>query len=233
MLSASEQQAFGAYLKAARQNTLRSVHAVAIELAKTAAKRPSRKAAPLQRANANQIRAWEAGKVPPSEETLRRLAPLYYRSVFELFIQGGYLQNVLPLAVALLKDSRIQRLDHPFSGKTMRDLTDGNEPVSTLAGMWLAFRAFPSSFDVSSPWSEIPRYHNFVFIEPPPVRRPTRLPRQISSAMKALHDPLVKDPVRRRNRAAQYFQDWLLRFEPALYRMSFAQSQGDHEDNDR
>lgn len=233
LLSASERRAFGAFLKRIRQARKLSVHAVAIELAKTAAKRPTRKAPPLDRANASQVRAWEAGSVLPSEKTLTRLAPLYRRSPLDLFIKSGYLETVLPIMVGLLKDSRIKRLDRPFSGNTMGDLTDDHEPPSTLAAMWLAFQAFPSSFDVPSKWYEIPPHYHFVIVHEYQVRRPTRLPRLITSAMKALRDPLVKDPVRRRNRAAEYFLDWLLHFEPALYHMCFPQTSGDNEDNDR
>jgi transcriptional regulator with XRE-family HTH domain len=236
LLTDAERARFGAYLKACRDDKRLTVHAVAVELAQKAKRRPKRKATAVQRTNDNQIRAWEAGSTPPSAETLKKLAELYDRSELEFLLKGGYIEEVVPFIVGFLKFARSHRHDAPFVDAIWSDLTAGEiragfiplrvTEVEAMYAIWLAFRAFPLAGEIPLAPKEIPRqYEDLTKNRLPP--RPTRLPRQVSKAIGDLHDPDVTDPARRRRRAAEDFHKWLFDFEPDLYRIGFALLYGD------
>ncbi|HEY2475323.1 MAG TPA: hypothetical protein VGI19_11045 [Candidatus Cybelea sp.] len=203
-------------------------------MAKKATKRPTRKAPALRRANAHHVRAWEAGEVLPSAETLRTLAQLYELSELELLLKGRYLEQVVPFIVGLFKRSRsrLRRQDSllPLWSQLALE-TDRIGPlrapgeVEGLFAIWLALRAFPPAVEIPLAENEIPRLLETRLKDR--ILRPTRLPRLIARAMEALHDPDVPDPVRRRRRAAEFFQDWLLHFDPHLYRICYTPTNGD------
>jgi transcriptional regulator with XRE-family HTH domain len=230
LLTDVELARFGAYLKACRDAKALTVHAVAIELAKKAKRRPARQATAVQRTNDNQIRAWEAGSKPASAETLKKLAELYDRSELEFLLKGGYTEEVVPFIVGLLKFARSQRHDLPFKW-TVAHIGPGQKPHpgrredTAIVAIWLGLRAFPPADELPLDENEIPRQDERAILHV--VSRPTRLPRLISRALEALRDPLTWDLVRRRRRATEYFQDWLLHFEPVLYRYYCEKVYGD------
>lgn len=230
----SEQKAFGAYLRSCREANGLPIRAVAIKLPENATRRPARQASPVQRANANQVRAWEAGDTVPSVDTLKRLAAIYGCSRLEFWVRAGYVYEILPFIVALLKLARIKRLNRPFEGSTFADVTSWQEPPEGKFAIWLALRAFSRSSAEHDEWGEIPsNYEDFyascypdLFDQIELPRLPTRLPPMISRARRALIDRAVSMS-KRRQRAAHYFQDWLEHFEPALYRICYAQTYGE------
>ena len=205
LLAEEERRVLAGLLRVARGRSRMSLNAVA---------------AAVSPGNRSQVSAWESNeeskRVRPRYETLLELAQLYRVSELELFMWGGYLDELLAPIVAMC-DLAIKGFDTP---QTLQTTSGQSYKVFGWLkwGIALGFRAFPLNATLTIPAS-VDEYN---FSEYPQTggsfrRHRTRLPHLVANAKSDLGEKELM-PRERRLKAAINLHAWMRDIDSATYR---------------